>query len=257
MTMPNSPVENATPSLNRLIARLLGKIEANRQETTVAAGTPGKLDLARAAAAILRCAESVGLKPALTIDEAEELAQAFIEGDDGPFERLGNGRRLALDEDAGLEVDELLVLCALLAAREQWGRGAHVVELPASGAKQSDAVCPECGSLARLEILLGQYSERYSVCPVCDAYWRIARVGCPHCDEHDGRHLTVYSTEEQVGRALVHCLRCRRVWRRLELRGRTTPPDDLFIRALEPWPEEVLLDQREDVLPVPLRPRHK
>lgn len=192
--------------------------------------------------------------PVLTLAEAEELAQAFIEGDDTPFDRLGNGRRLASDEDAGLEVDEMLVLCALLAAHEQWGRGAHSVELPASRMDEPDAVCPECGSLARLEILLGQYSERYSVCPVCDAYWRIVRVGCPHCGERDGRHLTVYSAEESIGRALVHCLSCRRVWRRLELRGRTTPLDDLFIRAIEPWPEELLLDQREEVLPAPLRP---
>ncbi|MFO1428576.1 MAG: hypothetical protein U1F76_00315 [Candidatus Competibacteraceae bacterium] len=61
-------------------------------------------------------------------------------------------------------------------------------------------------------------------------------------------------TEESIGRALIHCLSCRRVWRRLELRGRTAPPDDVFIRAVEPWSEELLLDQREDVLPVPLRP---
>jgi hypothetical protein len=250
MTTSNSPVDSATVLINRLITQ----VEASHQQPVVTAGTSGKLDPALAAATILRCAESAGLTPTLTSAEAEELARAFVEGDDGPFDRLSAGRRLASDEDAGLEVDEVLVLCALLAAREQWGRGAHNVEPQASGTDDSDAVCPECGSLARLEILLGQYSERYSVCPVCDAYWRIVRVGCPHCGEHDGRHLTVYSTEGPVGRALVNCLSCRRVWRRLELRGRTTPPDDLFIRAVEPWPEELLLDQREDVLPVPLRP---
>ena len=254
MTTPNFPVDNATALTNKLINQLLGEIEANRQKVAVAASSPGKLDSARAAATILRCAETAGLIPALTLAEAEELARAFIEGDDGPFERLGAGRRLASGEDVGLEADEVLVICTLLATREQWSRGAHSVEPLASGADQADAVCPECGSLARLEILLGQYSERYSVCPVCDAYWRIVRVGCPHCGERDGRHLTVYSAEESIGRALVHCLSCQRVWRRLELRGWTTPPDDLFIRALEPWPEELPLDQREDVLPVPLRP---
>ncbi|HYQ92556.1 MAG TPA: formate dehydrogenase accessory protein FdhE, partial [Candidatus Competibacteraceae bacterium] len=189
MNTSNSPVDSATALINKLITQ----IEANRQQPVVTAGSSGKLDFARAAATILRCVESAGLTPALTINEAEELARAFIGGDDGPFSRLGAGRRLASDEDAALEVDEVLVLCALLAAREQWGRGAHRVEPLASGAEPADAVCPECGSLARLEILLGQYSERYSVCPVCDAYWRIARVGCPHCGEHDGRHLTVYS----------------------------------------------------------------
>ncbi|MFO1428641.1 MAG: formate dehydrogenase accessory protein FdhE [Candidatus Competibacteraceae bacterium] len=255
MTTPNSPVDNVTDSINRLIAQLLGKVEANRQEAVVIASSSGKLDFTRAAATILRCAESAGPTPALTIHEAEELARAFIEGDDSPFERLGAGRGIASSVEVGLEADEVLVLCALLAVREQWGRGAHVVEPSAAGANELDAVCPECGSLARLEILLGQYSERYSVCPVCDAYWRIARVGCPHCGERDGRHLTVYSAEESVGRALVHCLSCRRVWRRLELRGRMTPPDDVFIRAVEPWSEELLLDQREDVVPVPLRSR--
>jgi hypothetical protein len=237
-----------------LIAKLLGEIEANHQETVVSAGLSGNLDLARAAATILRCAQSVGLVPALTSAEAEALVRAFIEGDDNPFSRLVGGRHLSSNESAGLEVDEVLVLCTLLAARKQWASGMHSAKPPASRADEPDAVCPDCGSLARLEILLGQYSERYSVCPVCDAFWRIVRIGCPHCGERDGRRLVVYSATEPVERSLVHCQTCRRAWRRLELRGHATPPDDLFIRAFEPWPEELLLDQYEDVLPVPLRP---
>jgi hypothetical protein len=109
-----------------------------------------------------------------------------------------------------------------------------------------------------LELLLGQFSERYAVCPACDALWRIPRIGCPHCSESDGHHLVVYNnTEGRTDRALVHCLVCRRVWRRLDLKDRTAPPDDLFVRAFEPWPEELLFDQRDAVLPVPLRPRRR
>ncbi len=253
MTTPIPPTDTTT-STNSSIARLLGEIAIDRQESVVPAGLSGKLDLARAAATIRRCTQSAGLSPALTIAEAEELARAFVDGDDGPFGRYGAGHSFPPTEESGLEVDEVLALCALLAAREQWARGAHSVEPPTSGSDEPNAVCPECGSLARLEILLGQYSERYSVCPVCNAYWRIARVGCPHCGERDGHHLVVYTAEQRTGRALVHCLSCRRVWRRLELRGHTTPPDDLFIRTFEPWPEELLLDQRDEVLPVPLRP---
>src|SRR5512143_23701 len=80
MTTSNSPVDSATALINRLITQ----IEASRQQPVVTAGTPGKLDFSRAAATILCCAESVGLTPALTTNEAEELARAFIEGDDGP-----------------------------------------------------------------------------------------------------------------------------------------------------------------------------
>ena len=254
MTTPIPPADSATASTSSLIVQLLGEIDTNRERTPVPAGSPGKLDLARAAETILRCTQNAGLSPALTIAEAEELARAFVDGDDGPFGRLGDGHSLPPTEESGLEVDEVLALCALLAVREQWARGTHSVELPTSGSDEPDAVCSECGSLARLEILLGQYSERYVVCPACDAFWRIVRVGCPHCGERDGRHVVVYTTEQRTGRALVHCLSCRRVWRRLELRGHTTPPADLFIRTFEPWPEELLLDQREDVLPVPLRP---
>jgi len=253
MTTPISPADSATASTNSLIARLLGEITIDRQKAVVPAGPSGKLDLASAAATIRRCTQSAGLSPALTIAEAEELARAFIDGDDGPFGRYGVGYSFPPTEESGLEIDEVLVLCALVAAREQWARGAHSVELPTSGSDQPDAVCPECGSLARLEILLSQYSERYVVCPACDAFWRISRVGCPHCGERDGRHLVVYTAEERTERALIHCLSCRRVWRRLELRSHTTPPDDLFIRTFEPWPEELLLDQHDDVLPVPLR----
>ncbi len=254
MTTPIPPADSTTTSTNRLIVRLLGEIDTNRQEAVVPAGPSGKLDLARAAATVRRCAQSAGLSPALTSAEAEELARAFIEGDDGPFGRYGAGYSFGPTEESGLEVDEVLVLCALLAAREQWARGAHSMELPTSGSDEPNAVCPACGSLAHLEILLGQYSERYVVCPACDAFWRIPRVGCPHCGEQDGHYLVVYTAEERTERALIHCLSCRRVWRRLELRGHTTAPDDLFIRTFEPWPEELLLDQRDDVLPVPLRP---
>jgi len=252
MAIPIPPTDSAT-STNSFIARLLGEIAIDRQEAFVRAGPSGKLDLTRAAATILRCTQSAGLSPALTIAEAEELARAFIDGDGGPFGRYGAGYSFPPTEESGLEVDEVLVLCALLAVRQQWARGAHSVELPASGLDEPNAVCPECGSLVRLEILLGQYSERYIVCSACDAFWRIPRVGCPHCGERDGRHLVVYTAEQRTERALVHCLTCRRVWRRLELTGHTTPPDDLFIRTFEPWAEELLLDQHDDVLSAPLR----
>ena len=255
MTTPIYPADSTIPSTSGLIARLYRQIEADRNQMPIPTGSPGELDLARAAATFQRCAQSAGLAPAVTLTEAEDLVRAFLAGEDDPFGRYGANHSLSADEESGLEVDEVLVLCALLAAREQWARPARIVELSASRPNQPDAVCPECGSLARLEVLLGQYSERYVVCSACDALWRTHRVGCPHCGERDGSQLMIYTAQEPTQRALVHCLSCRRVWRRLELRGRTTPPDDLFSRAFEPWGEELLLDQRDDVLPTPLRPR--
>ena len=254
MTAPILPADSPTTSARGLIVRLYGEINANRQRALVPVGSPGELDFARAAATIVRCAGHAHLSPTLVFAEAEDLAQAFVDGDDGPFVRYSDGHSLPPATESDLAVDEVLVLCALLAAREQWTRAARIVELPASRSVEPDAVCPECGSLARLEILLGQFSERYVVCPACNALWRISRVGCPHCGESDGRHLVVYNIEGRTDRALVHCLVCRRIWRRLELRDRTIPPDDLFIRTFEPWSEEQLLGQRDDVLPVPLRP---
>lgn len=255
MTTPIPPADSTISSASGLIVRLYRQIEADRNKMPVPTGSPGEIDFARAAATIQRCTQSAGLAPALTFAEAEDLARAFVAGDDDLFGRYGANHSLPTGEESGLEVDEVLVLCTLLAAREQWARAARIVEPPASGPNQPDAVCPECGSLARLEILLGQYSERYVVCPVCDALWRTHRVGCPHCGERDGSQLMIYTAQERTNRALVHCLSCRRVWRRLEIRGHTTPPDELFIRAFEPWGEELLLDQRDDVLPTPLRPR--
>ncbi len=254
MTAPIPPADSATASTRALLIRLYGELNADHKESLVPAGSPGELDLVRAAATIVRCAGHADLSPTLAFAEAEDLARAFVDGDDGPFVRYSDGHSLPPATESDLAVDEGLVLCALLAAREQWTRAARIVELPASRSAEPDAVCPECGSLARLEILLGQFSERYAVCPACDALWRIPRVGCPHCGESDGRRLVVYNTAGRTDRALVHCLVCRRVWRRLDLRNRTVPPDDLFIRAFEPWSEEQLLGQRDDVLPVPLRP---
>src|SRR5512142_3030336 len=254
MTAPIPPADSARASAGALIVRLHGEFNANRKGCFVPAGSPGDLDLARATEAIVRWAGNADLSPALTAVEAEDLARAFVDGDDGPFIRYSDGHSLPPTEESDLGVDEILVLCALLAAREQWAREARAVGLPASGSAEPDAVCPACGSMARLEIVLGPSGERYAVCPACDALWRIPRIGCPHCGESDGRHLVVYNTEGRTDRALVHCLVCRRVWRRLDLKDRTAPPDDLFIRAFEPWSEEVLFGERDDVLPVPLRP---
>ncbi|MGA2706683.1 MAG: formate dehydrogenase accessory protein FdhE [Isosphaeraceae bacterium] len=254
MTAPIPPADSATASARALIVQLCGEINANRKGALVPAGSLGDLDLARATETIVRCAGNADLLPTLAFAEAEDLARAFVDGDDGPFVRYSDGHSLPPTEESDLGVDEVLVLCALLAAREQWAWEARIVGLPASRSAEPDAICPACGSMARLEILLGQFSERYAVCPACDALWRIPRIGCPHCGEGDGRHLVVYNTEGRTDRALVHCLICRRVWRRLDLKDRTVPPDDLFIRAFEPWSEELLFGQRDDVLPVPLRP---
>ncbi len=255
MTAHITPADSPTAVTRNLILRLCAAIDASRREAGAPAAASSELDLVRAAATIRRCAAEAGLTPALTLTEAEELARAFVDGDDGPFVRYGANYSLAPTLQSELGADEALALCALLAAREQWAQGARLVEPAAADSTSLNAVCPACGSLARLEILLDQFSERYATCSACDAYWRITRVGCPHCGESDGRHVVVYNATEQTGRALVHCLSCRRAWRRLDLRNRMAPPDELFLHALEPWTEELLLDQRDDVLPAPLRPR--
>lgn len=247
----NAPTasDDSNAAIRDLIIRLSAEIGAGARPAA-----PGQLDFARAAATITRCAGGAGLTPALTPVEADELARAFMRGDDTPFIDYAADHDVPPSLAGEIDVDELLALCALLAAREQWSGGAQRVE-PSAGPAQLEAVCPTCGSLARLEFLLGQFSERYAACPACDAYWRITRVGCPQCGESDGARVVIYNAAGQSGRALAHCRSCGRVWRRLELKMDIRPPNDLFIQALEPWPEEELLDQNENVRPTPLRPR--
>jgi len=222
----------------------------------------GELDLPRAARTLIRCARVAGLSPLPIEDEATELVRAFEAGDDEPFARWVARHAAnpgAPDDPFG--PDETLVLCALLAAREQWAGPARIVEpRPGSVDGQSannpaSACCPVCGSLARLELLLGEFGERHAVCPACDALWRIPRIGCPHCGASSGGSLTVYRAGDRAERALVRCRECGLAWRRVEHRQDRNPPPDLFLRAGEPWEEELELEGRENVRPVPLRPR--
>ncbi|MGE5296841.1 MAG: hypothetical protein ACM3VT_18630 [Solirubrobacterales bacterium] len=87
MTAPISPADNATTSTRELSARLYSEITANRKGTRVPTGSPGDLDFTRAAETIVRCAGNAGLSPTLAFAEAEDLARAFVDGDDGPFAR--------------------------------------------------------------------------------------------------------------------------------------------------------------------------
>ena len=120
MTAPIPPADSATASARALIVRLYGEINANRKGAFVPAGSLGDLDLARATETIVRCAGNADLSPTLAFAEAEDLARAFVDGDDGPFVRYSDGHSLPPTEESDLGVDEVLVLCALLAAREQW-----------------------------------------------------------------------------------------------------------------------------------------
>lgn len=255
MPTPISSADSTPPLVHELLIRLDEEISAKRVVTPLPAVTPGDLDRNRAVATVVQCAGSAGLTPALPPAAAAELVHAFLDGDDAPFARCATSYHLPPDDETGLDSNELLILCTLLAAREQWAGKVRIVTLPDSGQVGTEAVCPVCGSLARLELLLGQYSERYVVCPACDALWRIPRVGCPYCGERDGNRLVVYNATERTDRALVHCQNCQRVWRRLHRQDRNTPPDDLFIHAITPWPEELLVGQHAAVLPVPLRPQ--
>ena len=112
MTAPIPPADSATASTCALIVRLYGEINANRKGAFVPAGSPGDLDLARATETIVRCAGNADLSPTLALAEAEDLARAFADGDDGPFVRYGDGHSLPPTEESDLGVDEVLVLCA-------------------------------------------------------------------------------------------------------------------------------------------------
>jgi hypothetical protein len=253
MTVPAFSADSHSAAADALIIQIYTEIEARRKAMT--AGTPGLLDFPQAARALQHCAGMAGLSPPVPTTEAEGLARAFLDGDDQPFADCTGHHSVSPELASAFGAGDVLVLSTLLAAREQWSRGPGIVEPPVSEGDAQEALCPVCGSLARLELLLGQYSEKYAVCPACDSLWRIPRVGCPHCGESDGRRLVVYRDESRSDRALVHCLSCRRVWRRLNVKGRMTPPDDLFLRAFESWSEETLLAERDDVQSVPLRPR--
>ena len=129
----------------------------------------------------------------------EGVLLAYAAGDleTGPSEGEGTRRVQQLTFFAGLAL-----LPGLEAAATCLGRWVS----PAWG----EAICPVCGTQARLAELRAPEGRRFLHCGFCGWAWAYRRSGCPFCDNVEGRGIERLAVEDDPRCKIELCHQCRR-----------------------------------------------
>lgn len=89
--------------------------------------------------------------------------------------------------------------------------------------------CPLCGSLPYISHLTGKEGQRRGVCSFCGFHFRVRRIGCLFCDEHDQGRLKQFRVQEYPGVRVDVCEGCSMYVKTLDHREQDGP----LIPALE------------------------
>ena len=104
--------------------------------------------------------------------------------------------------------------------------------------------CPLCGNPPLIGKLAGKEGFRFHSCTLCRLEYRVPRLGCPFCLEHNSDKLSVFTADTLPGYAAYVCRSCKSYIKLADFReyaGRVSLP---ALDDLESLPLDMLAQQR-------------
>lgn len=140
----------------------------------------------------------------------EQAVDRFVSGDDTYFEVLGEMTPQAP------RLISFLVQSSVTPSILSMARTLAEAHLKEDGTHQG--LCPICGSLPLIGRLKDKEGAKVLTCSFCRTEYRVARLGCPFCDERDPCKLTFFDAKEEPGFRVEVCQSCRRYMKILDFR---------------------------------------
>ena len=79
--------------------------------------------------------------------------------------------------------------------------------------------CPVCGGLPLISRLEGKEGIRINTCSFCSHEYRVLRISCSICGEHDQKKLTYFNVNEEPGFRVDVCASCKNYLKTIDFRA--------------------------------------
>jgi len=104
--------------------------------------------------------------------------------------------------------------------------------------------CPLCGNPPLIGKLTDKEGFRYHSCSLCRLEYRVPRLGCPFCQEHDTDKLGVFTADTQPGYAVYVCRNCKAYIKLADFREYADRVSLPVLDDLESLPLDMLAQQQ-------------
>lgn len=138
----------------------------------------------------------------------ERVLRAILRADRRAMSRMA--RAVDLDRRTLQFLGEQALRPSLIALRE-------VVAAEIDPEKWEFPQCPVCGSSADMAFF-ARSGRRYLHCGFCGQEWAFARVKCPFCENEEQRELGYFQPENEEGRRVDFCRKCKRYLKTIDTR---------------------------------------
>ncbi len=109
--------------------------------------------------------------------------------------------------------------------------------------------CPVCGSLPSLSLLKEEVGKRYLLCSFCGYQWRIDRIFCPFCSNHNQDFLRYFHGEGEETHRIDLCDKCHQYIKTIDYRN--FQESDPVLEDLATLHLDILATQKGYKRPVP------
>lgn len=140
-----------------------------------------------------------------------DLLQAVIRRDTKRIDKIAEKGRLP---------SQLLHFLGAYLARPFLSAAVKGLDLQSLGVEAGNASCPGCGHDAALALLMTEDGQRRLWCRHCAIVWPVRRLKCPSCGNTDADTLGYFTLEEDTGRRVDFCRKCKCYLKTLDLRGK-------------------------------------